>query len=321
MAAILLTGVLAAAPAAAREPAPAAVVDFSSWLERLRQASTQRNYEGTVVHQAAGQLSSARVSHFNNGSEHVERLDALDGRARQVYRRNESVQTLWPDARVAIIEQRDAGDQASVLWRAAPSARAQMNYEMQVLGQGRVAGHDAVIVMLTPRDALRFAQRLWTERSSGLLLRTEVLASDGGVLESATFTDLQLDIRAPAQAMVAPDNYRIVKPQQAPTTLEAQGWVLAEVAGFVPVRCVKRVAHPDARGAKQEMVQAVFSDGLTQVSVFIEAFSAQVHRPLAGGMGATQTLSQRRGPWWITILGDVPAPTLGQFSAALERRR
>ena len=38
-------------------------------------------------------------------------------------------------------------------------------------------------------------------------------------------------------------------------------------------------------------------------------------------VGATGTLRQRRGLHWITVMGDVPPPTLKAFAEALQRKR
>jgi sigma-E factor negative regulatory protein RseB len=70
-----------------------------------------------------------------------------------------------------------------------------------------------------------------------------------------------------------------------------------------------------------QVVQAVFSDGLTHVSIFIEPLDRRP--PTQDGneqIGATATLRQRRGDHWITVMGDVPPPTLKAFADALERR-
>jgi sigma-E factor negative regulatory protein RseB len=58
------------------------------------------------------------------------------------------------------------------------------------------------------------------------------------------------------------------------------------------------------------------------VSLFIEPYDAKrAVVPLAGQLGATATLRQRRGEHWITVMGDVPSATLKAFAEALERRR
>ena len=67
------------------------------------------------------------------------------------------------------------------------------------------------------------------------------------------------------------------------------------------------------------MLQAIFSDGLTYVSVFIEPYrprSATSAR-CCTQLGATQTLMRRHGDWWVTVVGDVPPATLQQFAPAL----
>ena len=67
------------------------------------------------------------------------------------------------------------------------------------------------------------------------------------------------------------------------------------------------------------MLQAVFSDGLTHVSVFIEPFDVQRHKPIRTNVGAAQTAMSRLGDWWLTIVGDVPMITIQQFEAGLQR--
>ncbi|MDE2296548.1 MAG: MucB/RseB C-terminal domain-containing protein, partial [Burkholderiales bacterium] len=67
-------------------------------------------------------------------------------------------------------------------------------------------------------------------------------------------------------------------------------------------------------------LQAIYSDGLTYVSVFIEPFDPKRHtHPMLASVGPTQTLMQRQGDWWVTVLGDVPPATLRVFAKGLER--
>ena len=70
------------------------------------------------------------------------------------------------------------------------------------------------------------------------------------------------------------------------------------------------------------LIQSIFSDGLTHVSLFIEPLSARPRRnEKLMSTGATHALSRRVGDWWITAVGDVPTETLQLFVGALERRR
>ncbi|HLL12220.1 MAG TPA: MucB/RseB C-terminal domain-containing protein, partial [Rubrivivax sp.] len=75
-------------------------------------------------------------------------------------------------------------------------------------------------------------------------------------------------------------------------------------------------------GDEQPVLQVVFSDGLMHVSLFVEPYDSQRHRSeMLAQQGATGTLMARRGEHWITVVGDVPAPTLKMFADALDRRR
>ena len=78
----------------------------------------------------------------------------------------------------------------------------------------------------------------------------------------------------------------------------------------------------DDEAAALTALQTIYSDGLTYVSVFIEPFDAQRHtNPIETSIGATHTLMQRQGEWWITVVGDVPTATLRAFATELERAR
>ena len=319
---------LQAAHAGASEPQgrPMPPAEARKWLARIHAAAHDRNYQGTLVFSVDGALSSARVAHFSEGGQSYERVEALDGRMQQTFRHNDRVYTLWPQSRTAVVEERDPR-QASL--RPVIEPRAEEQYELREQGSEHVAGREAQILLLSPRDANRFAQRLWIDSRSGLVLRADVLGPRQQVLESSAFSQVDIDVKPKPQSVLQPmkhlDGYRKVRPAQASTSLEHEGWALnAGVPGFELIHCARRTLDPVEGGAAPaSVVQAVFSDGLTQVSMFIEPLDRTRHvRPLQTQVGATHTLMQPVGSdWWVTVVGDVPAGTLKRFHQALERRR
>ena len=184
------------------------------------------------------------------------------------------------------------------------------------------------MLVVKPRDGYRYGYRLWADRASGLLLRADVLGERGDVLETSAFSDVAIGVRPQPESVLAPmkklDGYRVVRPVLTPTRLEAEGWTMRQLApGFRQVSCVSRqIEAPDDPASPQPaVIQSIYSDGLTYVSVFIEPFDAQRHtRPMLASVGPTQTLMQQQGDWWVTVVGDVPAATLRMFAAALERQ-
>jgi sigma-E factor negative regulatory protein RseB len=289
-----------------------------------------RSYQGTLVVTASGLVSSSRVSHFGADNHSYERVEMQDGQPRIVLRHDDEVVTLWPQAKRARVEQRDAvalfpsvltGSDDWLLER----------YDMVAEGPSRVAGHEASVFLLRPRDGARFAQRLWAEAGSALLLRADVLGTDGRVIETAAFTDLAIGIKPQPEsvlgAMKKLDGYKVVRAAPQRTSLDAEGWRLVPpVAGFRQVSCVRRnferAGEAPGAGAPVEVLQAIFSDGLTHVSVFIEPLRADGRRAGHAAFGATHTLMLPHGSGhWLTVMGDVPMTTLKQFAQALEGRR
>ena len=316
------TFLLASVLIASAQTAPS---DPARLLWRIQQAAANSTYQGTMTVNSAGVVSSSRISHICDGRHRYERIEVLDGQARQLYRHNDRLMTVWPQHRLAVLEREDpAADFPSL--PSSAGQRALDNYELRSIGNDRIAGHEAEVLLLKPRDAHRFAQRLWAERKTGLLLRSDVLGPKGELLESSSFIDLAIGGRPSPEIVTGPmkrlEGLRVLRPQVVATQLEAEGWALSRgVPGFALVSCVKRPLDVTAADEPAvQVLQSVFSDGLTHVSVFIEPYDAQRHKPIRTSIGAMNTLMNRQGEWWVTVMGDVPMATVQQFEAMLQRR-
>jgi sigma-E factor negative regulatory protein RseB len=300
--------------------------DARAWLMRIHEAALQRNYQGTLVVSNGMQTSTSRVQHFADGAQQVERIDWLDGEARSMIRHNDVVHTLWPNAKLALIEQREPRATFPALFSGGEK-RVLEWYELHPLGFDRVAGLPAEVVLLKASDTLRFRQRLWAERRTGLLLRADVVAANGQLLESVSFTEVSIGMRSQAEQALAAlrhlPGYRVIRNQALPTALEQEGWVLSKLpAGFQEVTCARRSLDVMASDSTPIVLQTIFADGLTHISLFIEPFDPKRHQ--AEGvttLGATSTLASRRGDHWLTVVGDVPLETLKKFVQSLSRKR
>ena len=325
---LILASVLPMLQPARAEPsmpaaAPAGERGISDWLLRLHEASRRRAYVGTLVVSSGGNMSSSRVWHVCDGTQQMERVDALTGAPRSTFRRNDEVITFSPQTRVAVAERREALGLFPHLLKSVDASIEQF-YSASAQGSDRVAGFEADVVQLVPRDKLRFGYRIWSEKRTGLVLKLQTLDEQARVLEQVAFSELQLDAPVSmdklSRMMGNTDGYKVVSPELVKTTPAAEGWRLArEVPGFHSMSCLRR---PSASGP--DALQWVFSDGLASVSLFIEPFEPRRHAQEGlQGMGATHALTQRLvargGPWWLTLVGEVPTQTLQAFAQALER--
>lgn len=325
LALLLLAG--GAGRAQTPEPAAAPERSISEWLMRMHEASRRRAYIGTFVVSAGGQMATSRIWHVCDGDRQIERVESLTGTPRSTFRRNEEVVTFSPQTRVAVSEKRE------VLglfphWLRSPDSAIDQFYSARSEGSGRVAGFDADVLTLHPRDKLRFGYRVWSEKKTGLVVKLQTLDPDGRVLEQVAFSDLQLDapvsMHKLTQMMDKTEGYKVETPGLVKTSAAAEGWQLKNpVPGFTPVSCYRR---PMAGAQAPELaVQWIFSDGLASVSLFLETYDPRRH--LQEGQfsaGATQTLVRRlgeRGGWWLTAVGEVPMQTLHAFAQGIERKR
>lgn len=320
----------AAAPLAQAPSAPVtAERSVSDWLMRMHEASRRRAYVGTFVVSSDSQMATSRIWHVCDGERQVERVESLTGPPRSTFRRNEDVVTFSPQTRVAVAEKRESLALFPHLLKSADSAIDRF-YSLRQEGEERVAGFDADVLLLRPRDRLRFGYRIWSERKTGLVMKLQTLDLDGRVLEQVAFSELQLDapvsMKRLAQMMDNTAGYKVETPEMTKTSAEAEGWRLrSPVPGFSPASCWRRPVRTESAGA-EPVVQWIFTDGLASVSLFLEAYDPRRH--LHEGqlaMGATRTLSRRLGEpgqyWWLTAVGEVPQKTLDAFARGMERKR
>lgn len=310
--------------------APLEKSEVRAWLLRIHSAAQQRNFQGTFVVSAGGQVASSRIAHYCDGRNQFERIESLDGQMRRVFRHNDLVATVWPASRVAVLEHRETIGTFPALLHT-DGDKLSDHYEVRKLGVDRVAGHEADVLLVRPRDAYRYGYRLWAEKDSGLLLRAEVLGEGEDVLESSAFSDVAIGVKPQPESVVKPmkklGGYRVDRPALSKTHYEQEGWLYKGTApGFRHVNCVKRSLDPVTTGAANsepgpELLQTIFSDGLAHVSVFVEPFDPERHRKeMLMSMGATQTLMRRYKDWWVTAVGEVPPATLRIFVQGLERK-
>lgn len=299
--------------------------NLSEWLVRTHEASRRRAYTGTFVVSAGNAMASARMWHVCDGTQQMERVETLTGTPRTTLRRNDEVVTFVPETRVAVWERRESLGLFPALLQSQASQLGEFYSLRRVPQSDRVAGFEADVVDLVPRDALRFGYRIWSEKKTGLMVKLQTLDAEQRVLEQVAFSELQLD--APVRMdqllkqMKAREGYTVQHHKLLPTTPQNQGWQLkAPVPGFAPVSCHVREAV--APGQPSPPMQWVFSDGLASVSVFAELFDPKRHGN-EGGMatGATHSLSRRHGDFWLTVVGEVPPKALQQFAQQIERTR
>jgi sigma-E factor negative regulatory protein RseB len=312
-----------AGPLLAAEPTtPAVSQDGLALLKQMASASRRLNYSGTFVYQHAGQNETSRIVHFVNpaGGE-FEKLETLDGPAREVIRTNDQVTCYLPDSKTVIIEKRSTRRFPALLPEQLSGVAD--NYVVSVAGMDRVAGFDCRVVLLQPRDKLRYGHQFCAEAGSGLPLRARTFSEKNQQLEAFAFTDLRIggsfsrdEVRSRYAAKSK--DWKVDHSALAISDVPADtGWSLTrQPTGFRKLTELKR----SIAGRAVMVSHIVYSDGLAAISVFIEPLpKARPARSLSH-QGAVNIYIRPVAEHMVTVLGEAPAATVMQIANSLEFR-
>ena len=287
-------------------------------LRQIQQAARHLNYEGVFTFQQGESIESSRMIHMFDGQDEKERIEVLDGPPREYLRRNDDVQSLFPEQKLILREQQ-RGDRFPGLLVADPTA-LEAHYQLRTSVElYRVAGRSCRVIEITPRDAHRYGYRLCADSASNLLLKAQTIASDGAVLEQVAFTHVTIGHVINEQALQPAwpiTDWSTQHSKQQVIDLGAMGWRVPAPPGYLPTSQLARV-FADQRTVNQ----LVLSDGLATISIFIEPYRAERSEYLSQGAarsGSVNIFGIRIANFWLTVLGEVPATTLELLAQSIQ---
>lgn len=301
-------------------PASALADDGLAMMQRIAQESRQLTYSGTFVYRSGGKVDTSRIAHSNSDGVEVERIEALDGSPREVLRTGSEVKCFLPEGRLVIVENRSRQRGFPTLLPAG-LGRLTEHYAISNGGEGRVAGVTSRIVLLKPRDDLRYGHELWMDPASGLLLKANLVGAAGETLESFAF--IQVKIGGPLEHGALKPNFdgehmRVQKVRAIEIRPEELGWSFRNLLpGFRRVAAMKRQTAPE----NSESLHVVFSDGLASISVFIEAGSSAGETEIVSTSGPVSVYRRQVGEHRLLVMGEVPPLAVRRLGDGVERRR
>jgi sigma-E factor negative regulatory protein RseB len=291
-------------------------------LDRMARAAQTLNYDGTFVYRNGATMQSMRIIHRSGSDGERERLVALSGAAREVIRDRERVTCILPDRQsVVVAKSRPRQFPHSKLFESG-SGFARF-YALSVERGERIAGRHTKLVNVVPHDRFRYGYRLWMDRDTDLLLKSELVDEQGEIIEQLVYTNIELPESISDELLepqISGAGYTWYRDEQA-APAKAKGepsWY----PGWLPDGFELRDHARDSILSSRESVEhLVFSDGLASVSVFIERLD-EASEPLAGldSMGAVNAFGAMVGDLQITVVGEVPATTVERVAASIARR-
>jgi len=310
-----LLAALAQAAGADAGPGPQAII------ARMTEATRTLNYEGTFVYSHEQRLETVRVIHAFQAGRLRERLIHLNGTPREVLRDESGVTCIYPDARSVVVERNLPGEILQPTQDMDVERLAQ-HYQLTLGAGTRIAGRDAQEVAIDPRDGYRYGYRLWVDRDSGLLLRSDLVDREGELLEQILFVTLEVHDEIPPSALeptigVKGWSWFDESGRSYPEEAADEGWAAHWLPpGFEPttrsVRRLQRVPGP--------VRYLGYSDGLASVSVYVqEQSTAKEGGGSVASLGAAHAFSVAVDGHQVTVVGEVPAETVERVATSVRR--
>ncbi|MCC5887347.1 MAG: MucB/RseB C-terminal domain-containing protein [Gammaproteobacteria bacterium] len=324
---------------------PVHAEDPGVWLDRMHTALAELSYHGEFSYFHGGELASLSIAHAVRDGVRHERLVHLNGTPREVVRHGDKVTcVLHPGDRLIDLEESvPAGPFAQSYGRVLDGLPK--GYRAMLTGEDRIAGRMAVQLRIEPEESDRYGYRLWLDRETALLLRSELLDSSDKPLEIFQFVRIEIGGPIEASMLEASKGDHLVMHELVKRERVAPGRMAAERAGAAPSLAVETLAAaaspapaPEGQDVEWEagwlpsgfamasadirrvpsrpdsVANLVYSDGMATFSVFLERAPANLAPVHVARHGATVAVmrpvaASTPEPWLVTVVGEVPVET------------
>ncbi|MDB6162475.1 MAG: hypothetical protein JWO04_6181 [Gammaproteobacteria bacterium] len=315
----LALAMVVATAVAAEEP--------TQWLERMNQALTTRNYDGTFSHWHGGKVEMLRIIHRVQDGAVAERLVSLDGSGREFIRSGLDVACYLPDKKTVLVERRPA-DESLLGGFPAVNQQTASFYDIREVERTRLNRRDTHLITVTPKDEFRYGYRLWIDESTGMPLKTQLCDGRGRVIEQIVFASLTLSSRIPDSAFkpeVSTEGFQWLRNESAPSKEPPENASLVWNALKLPpgFKMAARSAQV-LPGSTDPVSHLVFSDGLASVSVFVEMETKKTRESAdeqtvteeSARLGSSSVYSTMMGGRKVTAVGEVPPATVRSIASS-----
>ncbi|MCU7904687.1 MAG: MucB/RseB C-terminal domain-containing protein [Candidatus Thiodiazotropha sp. (ex Epidulcina cf. delphinae)] len=281
------------------------------WLEKMMEAVQKLSYQGTFIYLHDNQLESMKIVHAVEGDRVRESLMSLNGAPREVIRDEESVTCVLPESHEVSVDKRSPGKKFLHLLPQ-DLARLEDHYGFQNTGKTRIADRQTHVVVILPKDRLRYGYRFFLDNDSGLPLKTDLLNERGKPIEQTMFTDLQIGVAEISELHHRESLFTYKLKNHAEKAMEMSRelsgkWDFLRLPNGFRLSMQHQLHDP---AGKAPIEQYVFSDGLGSLSVFVEAETREEAFRGVSRLGAINAWGGQVHGYQVTAVGEVPAVTI-----------
>lgn len=273
-------------------------------LDKLREATHLLNFDAALVIVDGQQAEPYRWSHGNHDGVELEHLSSLNGRVSERVRKDNVVSYFEGNTSPYSVKS-DAIPSPLPRILFVERERLFESYSVVAGGKSRVTGRTAQLLRVVAKDENRFNYLIWVDDVTGILLKSATVNREGDVLQQVQVTQIQVHTQPSPHLLKLFES----KLPEIVTPVAQQRSDLWELSWLPPgFKVVSRDRHtlPLSRQAADYFL---VSDGVSEVSVFIQKPIAPNQTPVVIEKGALTLVSDSSRGVDISVIGSVPAYT------------
>lgn len=278
-----------------------------AWLERLSSSLRTLNFSTSFVVIKNNQAQPYHWFHGidENGNE-LEIISSLNGPRRDILRIGDVVSYIEPESPpYSVSSKQVSGPIPAIL--SGDITQLESAYDFISVGRSRILGRPAQLIRIEAKNAYRYAYWLWLDQKSGMLLKLSIVTKKGQQLEQIQFTHLDVTNQLSETLLKLPSTELpvIIDIPQEYQQQKLQWQVSWLPKGFKQVNSNRHKISL----TKQPVEFMSFSDGLIDISIYVNGTKEQQRDVDFVMDGATLVLNQVNKGIEVSVVGKIPSQT------------
>ena len=277
------------------------------WLERLSTSLKTQNFSTSFVVVKNNQAQPYHWFHgIDENGQELEILSLLNGPRRDILRKGDIVSYIEPELPpYSVSSKHISGPIPAIL--AGNISPLESSYDFVSVGRSRVLGRPAQLIRIEAKNAHRYAYWLWLDQKSGMLLKLSIVTQQGQQLEQIQFTHLDITDK-PSESVLQ------LKTTELPVLVdipeEYQQQKLQWQVNWLPKGFTQVNSNRHKISLTNQSVEfMLLSDGLVDISIYVNASTEKQRNADFAMDGATVILNQVNKSIEVSVVGKIPSKT------------
>lgn len=289
------------------------------WLEQLSKSLRELNFTTSFVVVKNNQAEPYHWLHgIGENSQELEIFSRLNGPRRDILRQGDIVSYIEPEQEPYSIISQSVQSPIPTIFRG-DFSELEENYRFISVGRSRVLGRVAQLVRIVAKDKYRFSYWLWLDQETGLLLKMAILTRQGLLLEQIQFTHIEVSEQLSEslvqfQSTELPEIIKLNNQHKNRVLAWKVDWL---PQGFAVIKSNQHNLNSHNQGENKAVEFMLFSDGLVEISVYVNLSQENFRSPEYASDGATMVFNHIVQGIEVGIVGDIPLATAKKIAESI----